>query len=536
MLNNEVLGYGNVASPIAYLRGEADSGFAVWHESVNGTEAIISLLHWARTAGYKNFTPCEPLLLKAAGELLYATRKNVNGDLPFWRWTMRKLTHVMSLPPYEFVGGTDGLSSRQELLTAMTATLDASVDGEARAEAYFILYAILHFAECDSDWDEACEDELLLRKRLLKPALKNAHWSSAWEEGPETPDGLDEYSWDEVHDFAHQVAFNLGIYFGDTSYPAAQDRLAQFLSLIMRYQCARGFPSIAHRWAQRLVSASWCSDNTSDVLTPESSGADSELPESQFDGEVDLDTYIRDSIQNDELRALVVEYIAVASVLPAGFWRPGHLIFESSEETGQEAVADCLSVGLYAYDLLSNGHVYRVAVSDLVGCSVDETNMKAQEALSSAHGGVLLIDQIQTLVDGSVDAGASQALAEAIATAMVQADDLVIALSGARGSSVRLKETFKSLQSASLDVWTFPDAPHNDFVKAFLARARELQFEVSFDAIEFVQELAYDFRTTDAATTDSQALALADASIRQYAVATWGKGADRVLTREHIPR
>nr|AYO28658.1 CbbX [Neotessella volvocina] len=110
-----------------------------------------------------------------------------------------------------------------------------------------------------------------------------------------------------------------------------------------------------------------------------------------------------------------------------------HMAFTGRPGTGKTSVATKIALVLRNLGYLTKGHITNVTREDLVGQYVGHTAPKTREALKSAQGGILFIDEAHHLYkpDNERDYG-SEAIELLLQVMENQRDDLIIVFSGGK--------------------------------------------------------------------------------------------------------
>lgn len=107
-----------------------------------------------------------------------------------------------------------------------------------------------------------------------------------------------------------------------------------------------------------------------------------------------------------------------------------HMVFAGPSGTGKTTVAKIIGRFLKGTGILSSGHFTKVTRSGLVGAYQGHSAKKVKEQVTKALGGVLLIDEAYSLINGEGDSFGQEAVAELIDLMEEYREDLVVILAG----------------------------------------------------------------------------------------------------------
>ncbi|MCH5271303.1 MAG: AAA family ATPase [Lachnospiraceae bacterium] len=107
-----------------------------------------------------------------------------------------------------------------------------------------------------------------------------------------------------------------------------------------------------------------------------------------------------------------------------------HMIFTGNPGTGKTTIARLVSRYLKAIGVLSSGHLREVSRSDLIGQYVGQTAVLVSQAIKSAIGGVLFIDEAYSICRDKQDAFGLEAIDALVKGMEDNRNNLVVILAG----------------------------------------------------------------------------------------------------------
>ena len=176
-----------------------------------------------------------------------------------------------------------------------------------------------------------------------------------------------------------------------------------------------------------------------------------------------------------------------------------HMVFMGNPGTGKTTVARILAELYRAIGVLSKGQLIEVDRSGLVAGFVGQTAIKTADAVKSALGGILFIDEAYSLAP---DAGSSNDFGhESIETLLKlmedHRDDLIIIVAGYSGKMEKFIGSNPGLESRFNRYFMFEDYNSDELYDIFSSMCAKSEYILTEDAIEFARAYfrdIYDMR------------------------------------------
>lgn len=175
-----------------------------------------------------------------------------------------------------------------------------------------------------------------------------------------------------------------------------------------------------------------------------------------------------------------------------------HLVFTGSPGTGKTTVARLIGRLYKAIGLLSGGQLIEVDRSQLVAGYVGQTAIKTQEAINSADGGVLFIDEAYSLAS---DTGSNHGFGDEAISTLVKAmedkrDSLAIVVAGYSEDMNQFIKSNQGLKSRFQTFIEFENYGTEDLIKIFKLISAGTPVQVTEEVEQALREYITDYRPT----------------------------------------
>lgn len=175
-----------------------------------------------------------------------------------------------------------------------------------------------------------------------------------------------------------------------------------------------------------------------------------------------------------------------------------HLVFTGSPGTGKTTVARLIGRLYKAIGLLSGGQLIEVDRSHLVAGYVGQTAIRTQDAINSADGGVLFIDEAYSLAS---DTGSSHGFGDEAISTLVKAmedkrDSLAIVVAGYREDMDQFIKSNQGLKSRFQTFIEFEDYGTEDLIKIFKLISAGTPVQVTEEVEQALRDYINDYRPT----------------------------------------
>ena len=155
-----------------------------------------------------------------------------------------------------------------------------------------------------------------------------------------------------------------------------------------------------------------------------------------------------------------------------------HLVFTGNPGTGKTTVARLLSQILRALGIVSKGHLVETDRSHLVAGYVGQTAVRTREAMESALGGTLLIDEAYALARGSEQDFGREAIDTIVKFMEDHRDDLAVIAAGYPEEMAELIDANPGLKSRFVRTVHFPDYTTDELIAIFELMGKDKQYHV----------------------------------------------------------
>ena len=176
-----------------------------------------------------------------------------------------------------------------------------------------------------------------------------------------------------------------------------------------------------------------------------------------------------------------------------------HMVFMGNPGTGKTTVARILAELYKAIGVLSKGQLIEVDRSGLVAGFVGQTALKTSDAVKSALGGILFIDEAYSLAPEA--GGGNDFGREAIETLLKMMedhrDDLIVIVAGYSAPMERFITSNPGLESRFNRYFNFEDYNSDELYAIFDSMCKKSEYVLSAEAVARAREhfrLLYEFR------------------------------------------
>ena len=156
-----------------------------------------------------------------------------------------------------------------------------------------------------------------------------------------------------------------------------------------------------------------------------------------------------------------------------------HMIFTGNPGTGKTTIARIVAKYLKALGILSSGQLIEVSRSNLVGMYVGQTAQLTGEAIKSALGGVLFIDEAYSLCRNKQDIFGLEAVDALVKGIEDNRDNLVVILAGYIQEMTDFIENNPGLKSRFPNVIEFPDYSSEEMYQIALIAVKGKGYRIS---------------------------------------------------------
>ena len=166
-----------------------------------------------------------------------------------------------------------------------------------------------------------------------------------------------------------------------------------------------------------------------------------------------------------------------------------HMVFLGNPGTGKTTVARLLAQIYRAIGVLPKGQLVEVDRSGLVAGYVGQTALKTQEAVKSALGGVLFIDEAYSLSSGGENDFGREAIETILKAMEDHRDDLIVIVAGYDKPMEKFLGSNPGLESRFNKYFHFPDYTGEELLAIFKGQCGKNGYALTAEAEQAAGEL-----------------------------------------------
>lgn len=166
-----------------------------------------------------------------------------------------------------------------------------------------------------------------------------------------------------------------------------------------------------------------------------------------------------------------------------------HMVFMGNPGTGKTTVARLVSQLYASIGVLSKGQLVEVDRSGLVAGYVGQTALKTQEAVKSALGGVLFVDEAYSLANGGENDFGREAIDTLLKAMEDHRDELIVIVAGYNGPMEKFITSNPGLESRFNKYFYFPDYTGEQLTQIFRSQCRKNSYVMTAEAEQAAEAL-----------------------------------------------